>query len=117
MNVLVWFKRDLRIHDHAALAMAAEIGPVLPLYMIEPPYWQLPDTSARQWEFTAEALQDLRAALGAIGAPLILRTGDAVDILARFCRDHQISRIISHAETGNLWTYGQNCRNRASCAA
>jgi deoxyribodipyrimidine photo-lyase len=110
MNVLVWFKRDLRIHDHAALAMAAEIGPVLPLYMIEPPYWQLPDTSARQWEFTAEALQDLRAALGAIGAPLILRTGDAVDILARFCRDHQISRIISHAETGNLWTYARDRR-------
>ena len=34
---LVWFKRDLRIHDHAPLvAAAAAAGPVLPLYIIEP---------------------------------------------------------------------------------
>ncbi len=110
MNVLLWFKRDLRIHDHAALAMAAELGPVLPLYIVEPAYWRLPDTSARQWAFTAESLHDLRHDLGRLGAPLIVRTGDAVEILARFCRDHAITRIISHQETGNLWTYARDRR-------
>ncbi|HBP78091.1 MAG TPA: hypothetical protein DD685_04185, partial [Halomonas sp.] len=29
---VVWFKRDLRIHDHAPLANAAAAGPVLPLF-------------------------------------------------------------------------------------
>ncbi len=110
MNVLLWFKRDLRIHDHAALAMAAGIGPVLPLYIVEPDYWRLPDTSARQWAFTAECLADLRDDLGSLGAPLIIRTGDATEILARFCRGHAITRIISHAETGNLWTYARDRR-------
>ncbi len=110
MNVLLWYKRDLRIHDHAALAMAAGIGPVLPLYIVEPDYWHLPDTSARQWDFTAESLADLRDELGRLGAPLIVRVGDAVDILARFCRDHAISRIISHQETGNLWTFARDRR-------
>jgi len=33
---LVWFKRDLRVVDHAPLSQAAERGPVLPLYVAEP---------------------------------------------------------------------------------
>jgi deoxyribodipyrimidine photo-lyase len=110
MNVLLWFKRDLRIHDHPALAMAAGIGAVLPLYIVEPDYWRLPDTSARQWAFAAECLSDLRQELAVIGAPLIIRTGEAVEIIARFCRDHGITHIISHAETGNLWTYARDRR-------
>jgi deoxyribodipyrimidine photo-lyase len=113
MNVLIWFKRDLRIHDHPALAMAASLGAVLPLYIVEPAYWHLPDTSARQWDFTAECLADLRTDLGTLGAPLIVRIGDAVDILSRFCRAHHIAHIISHEETGNQWTYTRDIRVRA----
>ena len=33
---VVWFKRDLRLHDHAALVDAAAHGPLLCLYLIEP---------------------------------------------------------------------------------
>jgi deoxyribodipyrimidine photo-lyase len=77
---------------------------------VEPAYWQLPDTSARQWDFTAESLADLRGDMARLGAPLIVRTGDVVDILQRFCRDHHITRIISHEETGNLWTYARDRR-------
>ena len=33
---VVWFKRDLRLHDHAALTQAASHGPMLCLYVIEP---------------------------------------------------------------------------------
>lgn len=110
MNVLLWFKRDLRIHDHPALALAASLGPVLPLYVVEPDYWQLPDASARQWDFTAESLAALRHDIGHLGAPLVIRTGDAVETMARLVRDHTITRIISHEETGNLWTYARDRR-------
>lgn len=108
MNVLVWFKRDLRVQDHPALSLAAQSGQVLPLYIVEPDYWALPDTSARQWAFTAEALDDLRRDLAALGAPLIVRVGDAVPVLDRLCRQHAITRIISHEETGNLWTFDRD---------
>ena len=108
MNVLVWYKRDLRVHDHPALRMAADMGAVLPLYIVEPDYWALPDTSARQWAFTAECLADLQAALGAAGAPLVVRVGQAVEVLARLCKQAGITRIISHEETGNLWTYARD---------
>ncbi len=110
MNVLVWFKRDLRVTDHPALARAAGMGAVLPLYIVEPEYWALPDTSARQWTFIAESLSDLRDSLGALGAPLVVRQGDAVTVLAQLCRAHRISTILSHEETGNLWTFARDRR-------
>jgi deoxyribodipyrimidine photo-lyase len=110
MNVLVWFKRDLRIHDHPALTLAAGLGPVLPVHVVEPELWAQPDASARQWAFVAEALAGLRDDLAGIGAPLVVRVGDAVQVLEGLCRRHGISRIVSHEETGNLWTYARDRR-------
>jgi deoxyribodipyrimidine photo-lyase len=108
MNVLVWFKRDLRNHDHPALHLAAGIGSVLPVYIVEPELWSQPDASARQWEFVAESLASLRDELAMIGAPLVVRVGDALGTLDRLCRQHRITRIVSHEETGNLWTYARD---------
>ena len=43
---VVWLKRDLRLHDHAALNAAIAAGyPVVLLYVVEPDYWSLPDTA------------------------------------------------------------------------
>lgn len=36
---VVWFKRDLRVVDHAPLHQAALRGPLLCLYAIEPELW------------------------------------------------------------------------------
>jgi deoxyribodipyrimidine photo-lyase len=110
---LLWFKRDLRIDDHPALAHAAAAGPVLPVYVVEPAYWQLADTSYRQWAFTAECLSDLQARLGELGQPLVLRVGEAVTELSRLCRQHGIDQLISHEETGNAWTYARDRRVQA----
>lgn len=110
MNVLIWFKRDLRAHDHPALNHAAGLGAVLPLYIVEPDYWALPDTSARQWAFTAECLEDLRGQLATLAAPLLVRVGEARNVLERLCRQHNITRIVSHEETGNAFTYARDRR-------
>lgn len=105
---VVWFKRDLRVHDHQPLAEAARRGPVLPLYVVEPGLWQQPDASARQWRFIAESLGELRAALGALGQPLVVRVGDMVDLLETIRRTRGIAALWSHEETGNGWTYARD---------
>jgi deoxyribodipyrimidine photo-lyase len=105
MLQVVWFKRDLRISDHAPLAEAARRGPVLPLYIVEPDYWALPDTSGRQWAFIAESLVELRDGLMKLGQPLVVRTGLVTDLLARLHARHGIAHLWSHEETGNLWTF------------
>ena len=110
MNVLVWLKRDLRLHDHPALTLAAGLGPVLPVYIAEPSLWSLPDASARQWEFVAESLADLREGLADQGLPLVIRLGEAVEVLDRLCRQHRITRIISHQETGTPATQARDRR-------
>lgn len=110
MNVLVWYKRDLRVQDHPALSKAAALGPVLPIYIVEPDYWRLPDTAARHFAFLAEALAELRDQTARIGAPLVVRSGDAVEVLERMCRQHGIRHILSHEETGNGWTYARDRR-------
>ncbi len=110
MNVLMWFKRDLRMADHPALALAAARGRVLPVWLAEPDYWRLPDVSARHWAMTTEAVDSLRGDLAAAGLPLVVRMGEAVLVLERLCRAHGITEIVSHEETGNLWTWGRDKR-------
>ena len=107
---IVWFKRDLRVDDHRPLLEAAERGPVLPLYVVEPELWQQPDASERQWLFCRESLHELRQALGALGQPLVLRSGDVVQVLERARRQFGIDRLWSHEETGNGWTYQRDKR-------
>ena len=72
---VVWFKRDLRVQDHSVLMQSSRVGPVLPLYVVETELWQQADASGRHWAFVAETLSGLRQDLGALGQPLIIRTG------------------------------------------
>jgi deoxyribodipyrimidine photo-lyase len=102
---LVWFKRDLRVADHAPLSRAAERGRVLPLYVAEPGLWQQPDMAARHWAFIAESLLQLREALAALGQPLVVRCGEITEVLATLQQRYALDAVWSHEETGNHWTY------------
>uniref|UniRef100_UPI0018CBFDE9 deoxyribodipyrimidine photo-lyase n=1 Tax=Sandarakinorhabdus oryzae TaxID=2675220 RepID=UPI0018CBFDE9 len=106
---IVWFKRDLRVHDHAPLVAACASGrPVLPLYIVEPELWQQPDASGRQYGFLAECLADLDLSLAARGARLVVRVGDAVQVLHDLHAAHGISALHAHEETGNLWSFARD---------
>ena len=106
---IVWFKRDLRLHDHAPLCAAVASGQrVLPLYIVEPGLWAEADASGRQYAFLSESLAELQRSLAARGARLVVRVGDAVQVLADLHRRHGISAIHAHEETGNLWTFARD---------
>jgi deoxyribodipyrimidine photo-lyase len=107
---IVWFKRDLRVEDHAPLVAAAARGAVIPLFIVEPEQWQQSDVSGRQWDFAREGLVELREALGKLGQPLWVRVGDAVDVLADIHQSHGMTALWSHEETGNGWTYERDKR-------
>ena len=107
---LLWLKRDLRVQDHPALARAAELGAVVPVYVVEPDYWALPDTSGRHWAFTRESLGALRDAFARLGAPLVIRQGDAVEVLEALRLETGARQMVSHEETGNLWTFARDKR-------
>jgi deoxyribodipyrimidine photo-lyase len=110
MVELVWFKRDLRVHDHAplsaAIASATERGgSVLPVFFIEPGYWQGSDTSARQYQFAVGSALDLRESLRRLNLPLWIVQADAPQGLAELQNRFGICALYSHQESGNDWTY------------
>jgi deoxyribodipyrimidine photo-lyase len=105
---VVWLKRDLRLHDHAPLCVAAERGPVMPLYVFEPELWQQPDSSFRHWSFIRDSLRELDEALQALGGRVILRRGAVVSVLTRLRRELGRFDLHSHEETGNGWTFARD---------
>lgn len=103
MNV-VWFKRDLRTHDHKALSQALLSGPVLPIYILEPDLWQQPDLSQRQFLFLSECIADLKNDLAALNLALVIKVGDALTVLKELRNQHKMNALWSHQETWNHWT-------------
>ena len=80
--VLVWFRNDLRLTDHAALAAAATADrAVLPVFVLDEGAvgdWRAGGAS-RWW--LHHSLASLDADLRAIGSRLVLRRGDTVEAL------------------------------------
>lgn len=109
-TVICWFKRDLRIADHPALAQAAGLGAVIPVYIVEPEMWAQPDAAGRHYGFLCEALDSLRTELSGMGLPLVIRTGDAVTVLEDLRSTHGVTHLVSHEETGNGWSFARDRR-------
>ena len=114
---IVWFKRDLRITDHAPLLAASQSSAaILPLYIVEPDYWLQPFASKRHWYFIHDCLIDLNLSLTNIGQPLIIKIGEAAEVLRTLHLEHEISAVHTFEETGNRWTYDRDIAVRAMCS-
>ena len=83
---LLWFRQDLRLSDHAALHAALRGGRrVLPVFVLEDAgAWKLGGAS-RWW--LHHSLTALAASLAALGAPLVLRRGSALEEIPRLARE------------------------------
>jgi deoxyribodipyrimidine photo-lyase len=77
--VILWFRRDLRLRDHAALTAASESGrPVLPVFVHDETVEAL--GAAAKWRLGA-GVKTFAGALRAAGSLLTLRRGDALAVL------------------------------------
>jgi len=91
--VLVWFRRDLRLSDQAALIAAASEGPVIPVYILddETPRHRAMGAASRWW--LHHSLDALDRALRDRGSRLILRRGAAAEQLATLARETGAGRV------------------------
>jgi deoxyribodipyrimidine photo-lyase len=104
-RALVWFKRDLRHDDHAPLAAAQHFESALGLFIIEPEWLQSPECSAAHVQFALESLAPLRLALQQRGLPLLVRVGSATSVLSELLGQTPFTHLLSHEETGPMWSY------------
>ncbi len=70
---IVWFRRDLRLADHPALAAALAEGDVVPLFVVDPAF---DGAGAPRRALLHDSLQALDTATG---RALVIRHGDPVD--------------------------------------
>ncbi len=105
---LVWFKRDLRIADHAPLTAAADSTAALALCVIERAWLASAECHPRHVAWLLGCLAPLRDALAARGLPLLVRRGDAVEVLAALRQAVRFVQLFSHEETGTGWSYARD---------
>lgn len=105
---LVWFKRDLRCEDHAALVEAAKLGPIRCIYVLEPTLWTQPDVALQHFEFIRESLQDLDAQLHLCGGAIEIHIGEVTEVLTKIWQTNPFQGLHSHQETGNGFTYSRD---------
>ena len=117
MNV-VWFKRDLRLHDHGPLSTAIDRRePLLLLYIVEPELLQNPHYRRRHWHFIAQSLADMNQALEPLGASIAVLEGEPVTLLNLLQRQCAIGGLFSYEETGLAITFERDKAVANWCAA
>jgi deoxyribodipyrimidine photo-lyase len=87
---LVWFRRDLRLADHEAVAQATATGnQVLPFFVIDPWFYQQPEIGSARVTFLFESLANLDHNLRSLGGQLYLFSGDTVEVIQKFTQQFQ----------------------------
>ena len=110
---VVWFKRDLRVHDHAPLLEASRRGPVVCLYVYEPSLYRSAESSAAQLGFVNDSLDGLRGNLRRMGGELTLRVGELPGVLDALLAEQPFEHLWAFEETGTFETYERDERVRA----
>jgi deoxyribodipyrimidine photo-lyase len=87
-TALVWFRRDLRVHDHPSLVAAdEECERVLCAFVLDPRLIRGRFPSAARTGFLLATLCELREALRERGADLVVREGRHEDVLPALARE------------------------------
>jgi deoxyribodipyrimidine photo-lyase len=97
---LVWFRRDLRDFDHAALYHALKTSKeVYCVFLFDTEILDaLKNKQDRRVEFIWESVRELKAALRAHGSDLIVKHGKAVDIIPALALELNIQAVFTNRD-------------------
>ncbi|SEQ82514.1 DASH family cryptochrome [Neolewinella agarilytica] len=124
---IVWFRRDLRLHDNEALTDALKhADEVLPVFIFDPREWRgtlphtgLPKIGSHRAKFVLESVLDLKKNLRKRGADLLIRIGKPEEELVElthqthaswvFCNRERTQEelVVQNAVEANLWAIGR----------
>ncbi|NJD34287.1 MAG: deoxyribodipyrimidine photo-lyase [Betaproteobacteria bacterium] len=96
---LVWFRRDLRSYDHAALHHALKTHrPVHCVFVFDTTILDPLPRLDRRGEFILRAVEELAAALRAMGGGLIVRHGDARVEIPRLAAELGVAAVFANRD-------------------
>jgi deoxyribodipyrimidine photo-lyase len=98
-TAVLLFNRDLRVHDHPALAQAArEAERVVPLFVLDDRILRSDFAAPNRLRFMVDSLGDLDASLRRRGAPLVVRRGDPVTETIRIVNETGAEAVFAGAD-------------------
>lgn len=104
-KILIWFRNDLRIHDHEVLhkALQKKDTQIIPFYCFDERHYQdtalgFPKTDTFRAKFIIEAVQNLRQNLQDLGSNLIIRKGKPEEEILKIASDYGIKAVYTHQE-------------------
>jgi deoxyribodipyrimidine photo-lyase len=113
-RTIVWFRRDLRISDHAPLYRAALRGAVIPVFVLDRALLHHPETAPARVAFMLECLQALDQDLRSRGGRLIIRCGDPVEVLPQLVQETEAEGIYAYIDYERIYGRVRDARlNRA----
>lgn len=104
MGILIWFRNDLRLHDHEPLHRAIQTGAeIIPVYCFDPRQFGqtafgFPKTGTFRAQFLIESVAALRQSLRQLGSDLMVRQGQPEAILPGLAAELGCDRVHWHAE-------------------
>jgi len=110
---IVWFKKDLRLSDHAPLYYAIKAGlPILLIYCFEPSQTNHPTYGEGHRAFAASSLDDMQQQLNPYGQVLYISNLEFTRVLEVLLSQYKIHSVFTHHEVTMLHT-----RNRTEAVA
>ncbi len=98
---VVWFRRDLRVHDHPALHTArAQYGMVVPLFVLDRALATGRYASPARTAFMLACLRELRSALLDRGGGLVVRDGDPREAVLALAREVDADAVLWASDVG-----------------
>ena len=108
---IIWFKRDLRLHDHEPLVRASNTeGVTLLLYIFEPSLMQHYDSDIRHQRFVYESLVDMNNRLKINNLQIVVCHNEAGLVFEKLQENYHINTVFSYEEIGINLTYARDKR-------
>jgi deoxyribodipyrimidine photo-lyase len=104
-SILIWYRSDLRLHDHEPLYRAVQAQPehLIPVYCIDPRQFAqtsfgFAKTGVWRSRFLLESLADLRRNLQELGSDLMVRQGNPETVLLELAKQFDVTAVYYHSE-------------------
>ena len=103
-TAIVWFRKELRIHDNEALVKALKNhDKIIPFYCFEETEFGttafgFEKTGSFRAQFLIESVQNLRENLQKIGSDLVVRKGSTAEQIARVSAEVEVSKIYAYKD-------------------
>lgn len=94
MSNLCWIRRDLRLHDHAALSKALDDGETTLVFVFDPHILdKLSDKNDRRVTFIYQSLQEIETELQKKGSSLIIRYGNPEEEIPKLAQELKVKNV------------------------